>query len=98
MQIVAPGDIVATSRRNLRQVDRLDSVAVRLDWGMPARQERSRDLHMILPPHLVQERREGNLDLPAEVLPVLPSFAKLGGLRALPQRKVSVFGIPERRL
>ena len=39
---------------------------------------------MIFGPNLVQERSEGDLDPPADVLPVLPRFTELKGFRAFP--------------
>ena len=43
---------------------------------VPVWQERPQDLHLILRAAPVQEHREGDPDLPANVLPVLPSLTE----------------------
>ena len=74
--------------------DRLDAVAVQLERGVSAGQERPQDPHVILRPHLVKERREGDLDLPANVLSVLPGFAELSRLGAFPEVELRDLSVP----
>src|SRR5688500_4897235 len=58
--------------------------AVRLERRITAWKNRPQGIHVVLRPHLVEQRPETNLDLPSYVLPIQPSVAELGRFRAFP--------------
>src|SRR5262249_48835731 len=70
--------------RQLCQVDSLEPVAGRLEWRVSRWQKGPEKIDVILWPDPVFKGREGDRDLPADILPVCAGSAELAWLRTLP--------------